>query len=147
MLRSPGDTERVIEDALSLEQDMSALLAGLSGDWSFETLHVNGPGIYAGYLHLFRHFPVAHTLISLSAARIALHDIMVKAYFLHPDPDSLNLPTHTIHYVRNASKIICQLQFDILAVVPQLLGGFLPQFGFISSFLSKTRGNSPKDPM
>lgn len=111
----------MIEQAFSLEEDMEALIDDYSGDWSFEKCHVDRPTVVVGYVYIFQHFLVALQYASLISKRIILQDIMTKAYYSQPDPDSLFLPATALFHVYNGSETTRQLQLDVLAVIPQLL--------------------------
>ncbi len=118
-LRSPEEAESVIQEALNLDRDTLALLDDRSPDWSYETVLTDGPLVFAGRVHVYPNHFTAQQFNMLSCRRIVLHDILLKALRSHPDRQSLRLEASTVQRIQNASKIVRQLQLDILASVPQ----------------------------
>lgn len=122
LVQTPEDAYAIIQEAMSLEDDIVGLTHGLPRDWQYEVVEATGPTVFAGYCHIFPTFFPAQVWNGMMSTRIHLNDIMIKASQALQLLPATDLPRGAQDRLKNAGKLLARMQLDIFASVPQHLG-------------------------
>lgn len=119
-----SDLSAIIDKALEIDEMAKRMFENSGPNWNFDVVHTDygTPGVFGNSYHIYPHNPAAQIWNWVRYNRIYVHDIIRNCLIagIGMTPPVFTGPRY-VQLLQESQEILYQMQYDILASIPQHL--------------------------